>query len=809
LNTESISMLSKLTKSNLHLLIIFLYSNAIYASNGVISSDVDYNATFEHIGVHVSIVGDNNLNSTLQIDYKLQGTMSWESGATTMRAHPQLKIDGSNLNLNFHAGSVLFLMPNSEYNIRLTLSDPDGGSIVITNTVKTRAKPSIPANGQTIYVIPGNGGGNGTQANPYQGAQDAADNAQPGHIIELANGTYAPFSLLQNGTVNAPIVIKSQNLHGAVINGANTTSGIIQVGSFSDSIQHIIIDGLAITNGKWGIDAQNTQSLTVRNCNVFNVDYGFVNRRENGWEYDQYIHNNKFVGRTFWPQSIIPAERGVDIRGNRNVVSFNTITDFGDGVSTDGKAYRTAYALDIHNNDISRIVDDLIEVDGIVSNARVYLNRCFNGRAGVSLAPIYGGPAYVFRNELVNMENSAFKMNRAPSGLIVVNNTVVKSENGIASTAGWQNTIVKNNAVFCTRYCIEEYGLVPGSTDDWNYNGYRSTRPGTVSGPWFKWSGTRYYNVFDLQINSNIETNGRIINTNDVGNLTIPTTYQSQMSPGQVDLAPVAGSMLIDAGFSFSNLNDRFVLDGMPDLGALEAGMPLPEYGHDFSAKIAVALSFWLEGAYNQALNNMETELLQKGLLPVGQPYHNLPWNYFGHEGAGWAISDYPQLTVDWVLVSFRTGIQPSTEVARTAGVLLSDGTVYFPNQEALSSSAGNSFYIVVEHRNHMAAMTDGPVNVINGTLSYDFRVLNSYSTGGSGQSELATGVWALYAGNGNQVADITGYDVNGNDISLWQLENGVFNVYSPNDYSLEGDVNGFDRALWNQNNGYLSAVKK
>lgn len=801
-----------LNKSNLilSLVISFFLQIDVQASNAITSSSVLYNPTFEHISVHLTIVGDDNLNSTTTIQYRLQNTTTWKPAAPTMRAHPLQKVDGANLGLNFHAGSVLFLNPNTTYEIQTTLTDPDGGSSTIINTVKTNSRPTPPSNPQTIYVVPGNGGGTGTPANPYQGIQTAANNAAPGQIIELATGNYTPFVLDEDGTPNAPIVIKSAELHGAVINGGGTNAGIIQIGNFSDSTQHIILDGLKVINGHRGIDAQNTQYLTVKNCDVYNVDYGFVNRRENGWEHDQYIHNNRFVGKTFWPQAgVIPSERGVDIRGNRNVISYNTITDFGDGVSTDGKAYKTAYALDIHNNDINRIVDDLIEVDGMISNARVYQNRCFNGRAGVSLAPVYGGPAYVFRNELVNIENSGFKMNRAPSGLFLVNNTIVKSDNGLSSTAGWQNTVVKNNAVFASRYCIEEYGLVAGSTDDWDYNGYRSTRPGTLSGPWFKWNNTRYINVFDLQLSSNIEANGRTIATNDVGNLSIPTTYVNEITTTQVDLFPSNNSMMIDGGIPISNINDPFVMDGTPDIGALEAGMPLPDYGHDFSPKITLSIQAILEGGYDIATNLMITELLQKGLLPSGQPYHQPPWSYLGQEGSGWSISDYPTGTVDWVLVSFRTTPDATSVVARTAGVLLEDGTVLFPNQEALSSNAGTAFYIVVEHRNHMAVMSDGPVTVANGTLSYDFRMANSYNSGGTGQREISPGVWVLLGGDGDQLSDTVGFDINGNDISKWQLENGYFNVYSLNDYSLEGDVNGLDRVIWNRNNGTFSAVKK
>jgi len=802
-------MLIKLTKSILLFVAVFSFTVIAHGTNDIASSSVMYTTTFEHISVHVDIIGDDNFNSSLLIEYKRPIDAAWNPAGTTMRASPALKVDGANLNLNFHAGSVVFLNPNTRYDIRWTLTDPDGGSTSMINSISTKAFPTLPTNPQMIYVIPGNGGGTGSQANPYRGVQTAADNAQPGQIIELGNGTYAPFILTKDGTASEPIVIRAAQQHGAIINGGNTSAGVVTVGNFSDSTQYIMIDGLAITNGERGIDAQNTQYLTIKNCNVYNVEYGIVNRRENGWEHNQYIHNNRFVGRTFWPQTIIPSERGIDIRGNMNVVSYNTITDFADGVSTDGKAYRTSYALDIHNNDITRIVDDVIEVDGMISNTRIYQNRGFNGRAGVSLAPVNGGPAYVFRNELVNIENSGFKMNRAPSGLILFNNTIVKSENGLSSTAGWQNTILKNNAVFCTRYCIEEYGLVAGSNDDWDYNGYYSTRPGTLSGPWFKWSNSRYINVYDLQVNSSIEDNGRPLSPTDVGNLVFPSSYQSAMIPSQVDLAPSSGSMMIDGGLPFSNFDRPFVIDGIPDIGAIEAGMPLPVYGHDFAPKVTLSVRLWLEGAYDAVSGLMGTALLQKGLLPMGQPYNQLPWNHLGFEGAGWSVTDYPPGAVDWVLVSFRTTTDASSEVAKTAGVLLQDGTIYFPNKEALSSNAGIAFYIVVEHRNHMAAMSKSLVNVVIGELMYDFTVANSYDSGGSGQNELTPGVWALYAGDGDQLSDVTGYDINGSDYALWQTVNGNFNVYLQSDFSLDGDINGLDRVFWSGNNGTFSAVKK
>ena len=48
---------------------------------------------------------------------------------------------------------------------------------------------------------------------------------------------------------------------------------------------------------------------------------------------------------------------------------------------------------------------------------------------------------------------------------------------------------------------MEEFGLVAGSEDDWDYNGYNSLRSGTAGGPWFKWDDIRYNNIAALTTN--------------------------------------------------------------------------------------------------------------------------------------------------------------------------------------------------------------------------------------------------------------------------------------------------------------------
>jgi len=226
------------------------------------------NPTFENIAVHVNIEGDDNKNSTLSIEYKLSGTNTYLPGAITMRSSPEMMVNGSALDMNFHAGSIMHLLPNASYDIKITLTDEDGGSQVVEQTVMTKLFPMPNQNGQVKYVVPGNGGGDGTINNPYQGLQFAADNVVPGEILEVADGIYEPFSLETSGTESLPITIRSTNLHGAVINGNNTNTGVVTIGTAADSIGHIILDGFEIKNGAWGIDAQNTQYLTVKNKEI-------------------------------------------------------------------------------------------------------------------------------------------------------------------------------------------------------------------------------------------------------------------------------------------------------------------------------------------------------------------------------------------------------------------------------------------------------------------------------------------------------------------------------------------------------------
>jgi|GEM_PF-1784290 len=224
-----------------------------------------------------------------------------------------------------------------------------------------------------------------------------------------------------------------------------------------------------------------------------------------------------------------------------------------------------------------------------------------------------------------------------------------------------------------------------------------------------------------------------------------------------------------------------------------------------FSRRVICELGVLLEGIYDQNTAMMGQDLYTKNLLPGNHPYHSLPWNYNGGEGQGWTMADYPQQAVDWVLISFREAPAANTEIGKAAVVVLTNGTL-MPFTIGLPASL-NQVYIVVEHRNHLPAMSPQLVPIVNNQLIYDFRFTDSYSNIGFGQKLIGNN-YCLFAGNGDP-NEISGSDINGQDRIIWQQLNGTFNQYLMPDFDLDGDVSGKDRILWDTNNGIFSDVEK
>jgi hypothetical protein len=209
--------------------------------------------------------------------------------------------------------------------------------------------------------------------------------------------------------------------------------------------------------------------------------------------------------------------------------------------------------------------------------------------------------------------------------------------------------------------------------------------------------------------------------------------------------------------------------------------------------------------------------------IPAGQPYNMPPWSYDGTEGEIYNSSgnpdpgsaNYAPTVVDWIHISIREtpdGIPLCTKAA----LLHNDGHVEMV-EGGLICNPGNSYYLVIEHRNHLIVMSSQPVSVIDGALTYDFRYSQGYVENNGndsyGQKELLPdlpGVYALYAGNGDQSeSSYSDTDINFDDRTFWGMMNGMHNQYCNGDYNMSGDTNWLDLITWGGNNGIFSTVPR
>jgi hypothetical protein len=557
------------------------FHSRLVPDEAIIPGQVRLDATFEHIGALWEVNGDSDLDSTLTVEFRPLGESNWQAGAPAMRAYPTIRVQDGPLGLNYWAASALFLQPGSAYQLRLTLVDPDGGSATHILTAATRSPLAVDQSGRELYVIPGSGGGDGSLANPFRGLLAAASSAQPGDLFHIAPGAYQPFQLLSAGLPAHPIVFRGPGDGTAIIDGTGTDRGIVTLGEYDRQTGHIIVEGLTLQNGHWGIDAQNSHDIAISHNTIRDVDDGVVNRRGNAQEYNQTVCDNLIEGRTPWPQTSgqIPAERGVDLKGTGNVVCHNTVRYFGDCISVQPST-GPSFGNDIYGNDASYCVDDGIEVDYNQANVRVWRNRVMNSRMGVSLQPIRGGPAYIFRNEFFNLESNPIKMHNYTTGYFIVHNTAAIHGNGQGDDgAMWRNAVFRNNLFLGTRYAFEFTTIPDEGFRDFDYGAWGTTRQvGNPGDPYFKWDNVRYNRLADLQ-SIGVETHGMDASFSQLVNAVLPPDWSIAADPGSRDLRLLPSTPEIDAGAMLLNLNNPFVTDGHADIGAFEVNQALPIYG--------------------------------------------------------------------------------------------------------------------------------------------------------------------------------------------------------------------------------------
>ncbi|PHN00648.1 DUF7507 domain-containing protein, partial [Flavilitoribacter nigricans] len=231
-----------------------------------------------------------------------------------------------------------------------------------------------------------------------------------------------------------------------------------------------------------------------------------------------------------------------------------------------------------------------------------------------------------------------------------------------------------------------------------------------------------------------------------------------------------------------------------------------------------------LPGQYS--VNAFSGNIYTPPLGAAGQVYSISPWFYSGNEGSFYdsegmtanADAGYPTTVTDWVLVSLRTDPMNGAEaICQRAALLHSDGHLEFVDpSDCCTIDQTQSYYIVIEHRNHLIVMSHEAVPVVDGTLTYDFRGQQSYLNDPflSGlpiaQKEVIPGVFAMYAGNSDQDSvDDEDVDITSSDNAKWLNNGAETRTFNLVDYNMDGDVSALDYDLWQANSPKFTSVKR
>ena len=129
-------------------------ANAIVAGELVVEP-----ATLINLGFEWFVEGDANRNAAVSVAFRKPGDGEWRPALPLLRLGGERIYAESRVDVvvpPMFAGSVLDLQPDTAYEVRLLMSDPDGvsGETRRVVTVRTRAEPMPAAGGRVFHVYP-------------------------------------------------------------------------------------------------------------------------------------------------------------------------------------------------------------------------------------------------------------------------------------------------------------------------------------------------------------------------------------------------------------------------------------------------------------------------------------------------------------------------------------------------------------------------------------------------------------------------------------------------------------------------------
>ena len=348
--------------------------------------------TLINLGLEWFIQGDPNRNASVDVAFRKKGETAWKPALPLLRLQGERIYAESRIDLiapNMFAGSVLDLEPATTYDVRLTMTDPDGvqgeGSRIVT--VRTRPEPQPYAGGRVFHVYPP--GHTGQKIEPaFEGlmcaynfwcagtdwATSGRPRVRPGDTILVHAGVYqynryeytndakvnrtvpldGTYYLTADGTEDMPIAITAAGDGPVVFDGAGNFA-LFDV----RAADYTYFEGITFRNAEVAIQAgtqfiAGAKGLTVKRSRFENVGAGVFTNFAGSSNF--YIADNTFIGRNdpnhligwngeYWTKfngvegQIFPPKMAsyvaVKLYGPGHVVAYNYIADFHDGINVE------------------------------------------------------------------------------------------------------------------------------------------------------------------------------------------------------------------------------------------------------------------------------------------------------------------------------------------------------------------------------------------------------------------------------------------------------------------------------------------
>ena len=274
--------------------------------------------------------------------------------------------------------------------------------------------------------------------------------------------------------------------------------------------------------------------------------------------------------------------------------------------------------------------------------------------------------------------------------------------------------------------------------------------------------------------------------------------------------------------FSISNGSERRHLDEH----SIEAGtykmafsqtescishLPITSYPTDCSGEVETPpatvlvtayIKLLLEGFFDEGSEEMQTDLMDRALLPISQPFSTPTYTYNGSEQLGSDIEDI----VDWVLIELREATDMAVVAFRKAVLLRKDGWIVNEDGEELVDfglTQSGSYFIALYHRSHLPIISSTPHLFQASPTVCDFTATESAAMG-TAQLKSIDNKFLLNSGDfdGNGI-------INNQDFNLWKQHSAAINIYLPSDADGNGIINNQDYNLWKANRSKVSVLNR